>query len=42
MSNDVPAEQPWDDEWDEWYRLTPQERWQETQKLWEYYLNGLP
>jgi hypothetical protein len=23
-----------EDEWLEWYRLTPEERWQETQKLW--------
>jgi hypothetical protein len=27
------------DEWREWYRLTPQERWQETLKLWEHYLS---
>lgn len=27
-----------DDEWQEWYRLTPQERWRETQKLWTFYL----
>jgi len=29
---------PWDDEWDEWYRMTPLERWRESQKLWEFYL----
>lgn len=26
------------DEWTDWYRLTPLERWQESQKLWEFYL----
>ena len=26
------------DEWVEWYRMTPQERWRESQKLWEFYL----
>ena len=25
-------------EWADWYRLTPQERWEESQKLWETYL----
>ena len=25
-------------EWVEWYRLTPLELWQESQKLWEFYL----
>jgi hypothetical protein len=25
-------------EWAEWYRLTPQERWAETEKLWQIYL----
>lgn len=27
-----------DDEWQAWYRLTPQERWRESMKLWEFYL----
>ena len=27
-----------DPEWIEWYLLTPQERWRESQKLWETYL----
>lgn len=27
------------DEWQEWYRLTPQERWRESMKLWEFYLS---
>ena len=27
-----------DDEWQAWYRLTPLQRWQESQKLWEFYL----
>ena len=26
------------EEWAEWYRLTPQERWRESQKLWSAYL----
>ncbi len=25
-------------EWADWYRLTPLERWQESQKLWATYL----
>lgn len=31
---------PWlaDDEWFDWYQLTPAERWQETEKLWSFYL----
>lgn len=27
-----------EEEWQEWYRLTPAERWRETQKLWEFFL----
>jgi hypothetical protein len=27
-----------DEQWQSWYRLTPQERWRETEKLWEFYL----
>ena len=26
------------EEWAEWYRLTPIQRWRESQKLWETYL----
>jgi hypothetical protein len=26
------------DEWHEWYRLTPLQRWRETEKLWAQYL----
>ena len=26
------------EEWAEWYRLTPAERWLESQKLWQTYL----
>lgn len=29
-----------EDEWLEWYRLTPEERWRETQKLWLFYLSS--
>ncbi len=27
------------EEWAEWYRLTPLERWRESHKLWEAYLS---
>lgn len=27
-----------DDEWMEWYRLTPEERWRESGRLWDTYL----
>jgi hypothetical protein len=26
------------EEWAEWYRLTPAQRWQESEKLWQIYL----
>ncbi len=26
------------EEWAEWYRLTPRERWRESEKLWQTYL----
>jgi len=29
-----------DDEWLEWCRLTPEERWQESHKLWLFYLSS--
>ena len=28
----------WEDEWDEWYHLTPLERWKESQKLWDFFV----
>lgn len=28
------------DEWDEWYRMTPAQRWEESQKLWSFYLEA--
>ena len=28
-----------EDEWLEWYRMTPEERWRENQKLWQFYLS---
>jgi hypothetical protein len=28
-----------EDEWREWYALTPLERWRETEKLWAFYLS---
>ena len=27
-----------DPEWAEWYRMTPQQRWRESEKLWVTYL----
>lgn len=27
-----------EDEWQEWYRLSPLERWEESMKLWQFYL----
>ena len=27
------------EEWAEWYRLTPAERWRESEKLWHVYLS---
>jgi hypothetical protein len=27
------------EEWAEWYRLTPAERWRESEKLWQWYLS---
>ena len=27
-----------DPEWEEWYLMTPAERWRETEKLWSFYL----
>jgi hypothetical protein len=26
-------------EWQDWYALTPLERWRETEKLWAFYLS---
>ncbi len=28
-----------EDEWLDWYRLTPAERWHESQKLWSFFLS---
>lgn len=28
------------DEWEDWYRLTPSQRWSEFTKLWEMYLEA--
>ena len=27
-----------DDSWTEWYRLSPLERWEESSKMWQFYL----
>ncbi len=29
-----------EDSWREWYRLTPLERWHESMKLWQFYLQS--
>ena len=29
-----------EDEWLEWYRMTPQERWRENERLWHFYLSS--
>jgi hypothetical protein len=34
-----PSDDWGDEQWQEWYRLTPQERWRESQKLWAFYLS---
>ncbi|MEM6777785.1 MAG: hypothetical protein AAF670_09015 [Planctomycetota bacterium] len=26
------------DSWTEWYRMTPLERWEQSKKLWQFYL----
>jgi hypothetical protein len=28
-----------DEQWEDWYRPTPQQRWAESEKLWELYLS---
>jgi len=38
MTDRPPIPDPFDPEWEEWYRLTPLERWRESEKLWEFYL----
>jgi hypothetical protein len=39
MSDSVPHDIDEDDDpWQAWYRLTPQERWRQSEKLWEFYL----
>jgi hypothetical protein len=34
----IQAEELVGDEWAEWYRLTPAQRWLESEKLWQTYL----
>ena len=34
----IQPEQLVEDEWAEWYRLTPVQRWLESEKLWQTYL----
>lgn len=29
-----------EDEWWDWYHLTPADRWRESQKLWQFYLSS--
>jgi len=35
----ISAEELVGDEWAEWYRLTPAQRWTETTRLWQTYLS---
>ena len=35
----ISAEELVGEEWAEWYRLTPAERWRESEKLWQMYLS---
>jgi len=37
-TNLVNAEQLVGEEWAEWYRLTPTQRWLESEKLWQTYV----
>lgn len=34
----ISAEEHVGDEWAEWFRMTPSERWEESQSLWATYL----
>ena len=34
----IRAEELVGEEWAEWYRLTPVQRWEESEKLWQIYL----
>lgn len=34
----IQGDPPEADEWQEWYRLSPLERWQESMNLWQQYL----
>ena len=38
FSRMIDPEQLVGEEWAEWYRLTPAQRWAESEKLWEIYL----
>lgn len=29
-----------EDEWAEWYQMTPAQRWKESEKLWAFYLES--
>lgn len=31
-------EELYEPEWVDWFRMTPQQRWQESAKLWQHYL----
>lgn len=35
----IPIEDFCESEWAEWYLMTPQRRWAESQKLWQTYLS---
>jgi hypothetical protein len=35
----IEPEDLWPEEWVDWFHLTPQERWRESEKLWQIYLS---
>ena len=36
----VQPEDIYEPEWVEWFRMTPEERWAESSKLWQFYLQA--
>ncbi len=40
MKNETPKVRDTEDEWDEWYALTPSQRWSESVKLWTFFMEA--
>jgi hypothetical protein len=38
MSTESTSAPLFEGEWEQWYRMTPQQRWRESRKLWEFFL----